>query len=113
MPARQNPYHAPDWVFLAEGGQHVICKHIGNTIQFQGMLLRLRKCLGNETAAQRLACMQQEREYLRKIVMPLLDTAAHYIIRYELVYLPSSFVDELANAIAPERPCSRKRALLR
>ena len=108
-------YQAADWVFLAEGGQHVVCRYTGNALLLQGMLLRLRKCLParNETAEQRLAFMQQEEEYLHKIVMPLLDPAAQYVIRYVLVHLPSGFVDELARAIATERPPSRQWAPLR
>jgi hypothetical protein len=109
----EDPYQVADWAFLAEGGQHVICKYTGNALLFQGMLLRLRKCLRNETAAQRFAFMQQEEEYLRQIVMPLLDTAAQYVIRCVLVHLPPGFVDELANAIAVERPSSRRLAPLR
>jgi len=108
-------YQAADWAFLAEGGQHVVCKYTGKALLLQGMLLRLRKCLPtrNETATQRLAMMQQEEEYLHKIVMPLLDTAAQYVTRCVLVHLPFGFVDELAHAIAAERPPSRKLVPLR
>jgi len=107
-------YQASDWIFLAEGGQHVVCKYAGKALLLQGMLLRFRKCGSScDNASQRLAFMQQEEEYQRKVVIPLLDTTAHYVIRCIVVHLPTIFVDELAEAISTVRPASRHVTPLR
>jgi len=111
--AEADLYQAADWTFFAEGGQHVICKYIGKALLLQCMLLRLRKCNATDTPSKRLMFMRHEEEYQQKVVIPLLDTSAHYVIRCILVHLPVGFVDALANAVSTARPTSRQRTPLR
>lgn len=103
---------ASEWSFLAEGGQHLVCRYIGLTDSLQGMLLRFRKCSG-ECIAQRNQHSQLDAAYQELVVTPLFAADAEYIVNYSNVLVPSEFVDEIAAAIESIRPHSRKRLPLR
>jgi hypothetical protein len=104
-----------DWIFMAEGGAHVICSYHGSVQKLQGMILRLRKIMPSldDHVMQRHKQMIGGGEkghsqiYYESIVSKLLSAPG--ILNIQKVNLPMTFVRNLQISIHTDRPIYRKR----
>ena len=107
----EDTLRARDWAFLAEGGQHVICRHRSDDdsvlAAYYGSVLRIRKRGEGDSGQAELAFIEGYEASVNGVLYPSSSS-----LQSSKVMLDSTFIDELSSAIQASRPARYQSSII-